>query len=150
MGTFRRVEGEQAGPDALGILIPPGKRTFLILRPRSLLCDLVLCRSLDDLTFAQMSHDEASAAAQGLYRALRDWLSEGTGAIEPVSAVEGVCLRVLIGAYPLIVCARQPGKPYAPLVCADASVIAQQLKAILHPEGTREQELYFNLRFFER
>ncbi len=34
MGSFRRVEGEEAGPDALGILVPPGKRTFVILRPR--------------------------------------------------------------------------------------------------------------------
>src|SRR5688500_17181821 len=112
MGSFRRVEGEKAGPEALGILVPPGKRTFLILRPRSLPWDLLMCRGPDDLSFVQLAHDEASAAAQGLYRALRDWAAGGPGSIETV----GAGVRVVIGPFALVVCPRTPGQPYAPLL----------------------------------
>lgn len=62
MGVFSRVEADRAGPDALGILVPPSRQTFLILRARNLPTDLVLTR--DDDTFQVLTHDEASAAAQ--------------------------------------------------------------------------------------
>ncbi len=45
MCPFRRVEGEQAGPSALGVLVPPSHRTVLILRPRTLTWDLVLAQA---------------------------------------------------------------------------------------------------------
>lgn len=138
MGSFRKVEGESAGPEALGILIPPAKRTFVILRPRALPWDAVLCRGPDDLTFADLAHDEASAAAQGLYRALR------AGA--RVDHFDDGRLLVLAGAFALIVCPRLPGQPYTPLVCADAE--AGRFAAVVCPAG--EQEVYFNTRFFER
>ncbi len=32
MSSLRRVADASAGPTALGILVPPGPRTFLILR----------------------------------------------------------------------------------------------------------------------
>jgi hypothetical protein len=151
MGSFRRVEGEQAGPDALGILIPPARRTFVILRPRSLPWDLLLVRP-DDLTFRELSHDEASAAAQGLYRALREWAAGGPGSVETLVAGSAFRLRVQVGPFPLLVCPRQPGQAYAPLVCSevDAHAAAAQLRSVLSPSGETEQEVYFNTRFFER
>src|SRR5262245_63950954 len=97
MGSFRRVEAEQAGPAALGILIPPSRRTFVILRPRALPWDLLLCHGADDLGFRDLSHDEASAAAQGVYRALR----EGA-AVEVVARPDGFAVRLTAGPYVLI------------------------------------------------
>jgi hypothetical protein len=138
MGSFRKVEGESAGPEALGVLIPPAKRTFVILRPRALPWDAVLCRGPDDLAFADLAHAEASAAAQGLYRALR------AGA--RVEALDDGRLLVLAGAFTLVVCPRLPGQPYTPLL-GDADA-AERFAAVVCPAG--EQEVYFNTRFFER
>jgi hypothetical protein len=148
MGSFRRVEGEQAGAGALGILVPPARRTFVILRPRALPWDLLLCRSPAELSFRELSHDEASAAAQGLYRALRD----GLVAIDPLPGAEGCRLRVQVGPFALVACPRQPGRPYAPLACPEADIAAAvgRLLGVLSPAGPEEQELYFNMRFFER
>jgi hypothetical protein len=152
MGSFRRVEGEQAGPDALGILIPPARRTFVIVRPRGLPWDLLLTRGSDDLGFADLSHDEASAAAQGLYRALRDWAAGGAGTIDVLGGEDGCRLVVRVGPFGLVACPRRPGQPYAALVCAeaDARAAAERLRAMLCPPGDALQELYFNTRFFER
>src|SRR5262245_66417170 len=104
MGTFRKVEGEQAGENALGILIPPSRRTFVILRPRALPWDLLLCKP--DGSFHEMSHDEASAAAQGIYRALRD------DAAIAIVEDERSALRASIGPFRFVACARLPGHPY--------------------------------------
>ena len=41
MPAFRRVEPHQAGARALGILVPPGPKTVVILRPRGLDWDLL-------------------------------------------------------------------------------------------------------------
>src|SRR5713101_6464754 len=41
---FRQVEASGAGPEALGLLLPPGRRTLVLLRPRSLDWDLVPVR----------------------------------------------------------------------------------------------------------
>src|SRR5262245_1950159 len=148
MGSFRRVEGDQAGPDALGILIPPGKRTFLVLRPRALPWDLVLCKSAEDLGFVQMAHDEASAAAQGVFRALRDQVA---GSIVPVPLDDGGQLRVHLGTFVFVACLRLAGQPYAPLVGPDHEEAAALLSEVLFPAATAcDQELYFNVRFFER
>jgi hypothetical protein len=136
MGTFRRVEADRAGPQALGILVPPGRRTFVILRPRALPWDLLVCR--DDGAFREMSHDEASACAQALERALR-----GGASVE----VEGTAV-VRAGGLSLVACVREPGRPYAALECRaeTAGDVAERLRAALCPEG--EQEVYFNVRFF--
>ncbi len=151
MGSFRRVEGEQAGPAALGILVPPGRRTFVILRPRGLLWDLLLCRDPDDLAFRDLAHDEASAAAQGLYKGLREWAAGGPGAVEVVPGAEGCRLRVRVGPLTLVACPRRPGQPYAALLCAevDARAAAAGLAGVLCPPGAAEQEVYFNTRFFD-
>ena len=141
MGVFHRVEAEQAGPTALGILIPPARRTFVILRPRALTFDLLLCRAADDPTFHALTHDEASVAAHSLYRGLRD----GLALIEARDH-----LRVHVGPMTFVACARVAGQPYAPISLdpTDAEAIVSRLHGFLCPVG--EQEVYFNTRFFER
>jgi hypothetical protein len=152
MGSFRRVEGEQAGPTALGILIPPSRRTFVILRPRSLPWDLVLCRGADDLAFRELAHDEASAAAQSLFRALREWAAGGTGAVEVVEKEGSQQLRVVVGPFALVACRRVPGQPYTAVACSteEATRARAALSGLLCPPDALEQEIYFNTRFFER
>ena len=141
MGVFHRVEAEQAGPTALGILIPPARRTFVILRPRALTFDLLLCRAADDPTFHALTHDEASVAAHSLYRGLRD----GLALIEARDH-----LRVHVGALSFVACSRIAGQPYTPLALelTDAEAIVSRLRSFLNPAG--EQEVYFNTRYFER
>ncbi len=154
MGSFRRVEGEQAGSSALGILIPPSRRTFVILRPRSLPWDLLLCRGPDDLVFRDLVHDEASAAALSLFRALREWTTGGPGAVEAVAGADGAGhrLRITIGPFVLLACLRVPGQPYAAAICTEdeARAARHALISLLCPAEGVEQEVYFNTRFFER
>jgi hypothetical protein len=154
MGSFRRVEGEQAGPTALGILVPPSRRTFVIVRPRSLPWDLLLCRSAEDLSFRELGHDEASAAALSLYRALGAWSAGGPGCVEAIASGEGAGrrLRVTIGPFVLVACRRVPGQPYTALGCGEdeASQVRQDLAELLCPGEGVEREVYFNTRFFER
>ncbi len=146
MAAFRRVEADRAGPGALGILVPPSRRTFVILRPRALPWDLVLVRDAGGADFRDLAHDEASATAQAIYRGLR----EGAVGVEVVLFPEGCWLRATVGPFELLACPRLPGLPYQPLVCeeADARAHAGALEPILRPVG--EQELYFNTRFFDR
>jgi hypothetical protein len=154
MAMFRRVEDAQAGPTALGILIPPSRRTFLILRPRSLGFDLVLLRYPDATAFRELSHDEAAAAAHQLYRALEQWAFGGEGAIEIVANETngGSWLRVQVGPFFLVACTRVPGEPYRPAVFADAESGRQtvtKLAPLICPKPGVEQELYFNTRHFQ-
>jgi hypothetical protein len=150
MGTFRRVEGEQAGSGALGILVPPARRTFVILRPRALPLDLVLLREGGDTAFRELAHDEASAAAQALWRALRD----GAVAVEVRAESEGPICRLVaeVGPFALVACLRQPGQPYRPFAGAEAEArhLGAALATVLAPPEGGEQELYFNTRCFER
>jgi hypothetical protein len=141
MGWSRRVEAEQAGPEALGILVPPARRTFVILRPRALPWDLLLCRAPGDLAFLDLAHDEASAAAVALFRALR----EVPPLVEAVSVDGAERLRVRIGTFVFVACPRRPGQPYAPLT-GEAAAIDRLREALSPAEG----EVYFNTRHFER
>ena len=76
MSRFRRVEADRAGASALGVLIPPGKRTVIILRPRSLAWDLLPARWSGDPQrppeFCQLARDDAPAVARKLIEALED------------------------------------------------------------------------------
>jgi len=152
MGVLRRVTDRRAGPAALGILVPPGPRTFLILRPRSLAFDFLLVGH--DGAFRDMAHHEADAAASELGRALDELAGRGPGAIEGVAAPGGGWwLRLRLGAFALLACPRDPGQPYRPAVFADpaaAQLAAVPLAAVLCPPAGVEQELYFNTRHFGR
>ena len=155
MSAFRRVEGREAGPAALGVLAPPGRRTFLILRPRALPWDLVLLQPANGSVFCEMDRDEATAAAGALVRALEEWAAGGPGRVETAAAPQGpgLWLRVHAGPFSLLLCPRAPGQPYQALRFADgdaARAAAADLAPVLQPPSGAQQEVYFNTRHFGR
>ncbi len=155
MSAFRRVEGREAGPAALGVLAPPGRRTFLILRPRALPWDLVLLQPAHGSVFHEMDRDEATEAAGELVCALEAWAAGGPGRVETAAAPQGpgLWLRVHAGPFSLLLCPRAPGRPYEAQRFADndaARAAAADLAPVLHPPPGGQQELYFNTRHFSR
>lgn len=153
MCPLRHVEGRRAGPSALGILVPPGRRTFLIVRPRALSWDLLLLRPGSLTSFRETLHGEADRLAHELLHALRDWSEGGSGHVEEVASADGsgFWVRVRLGPFALLACARRPGQPYQPLTFADAEAAlsaAAQLRGILRPPHNIEQEVYLNTHHF--
>lgn len=153
MCPLRHVEGHRAGPSALGILVPPGRRTFLIVRPRTLSWDLLLLRRSSMSAFQDLAREEAGRAAHELFQALRHWSEDASGHVEEVACPDGrgFWVRVRVGAFALLVCARQPGKPYLPLTFADkdtALSAAEQVRRVLRPPAHIDQEVYLNTLHF--
>ncbi len=155
MCPLRRVEGHRAGPSALGILVPPGRRTYLILRPRALACDLLLLRPNSVNTFRELPRGEADLLAHELFQALRQWSDGASGHVEEVAAPDGsgYWVRVHVGSFVLLMCGRQPGKPYQPLIFPDVETAlsaAAQVRRILRPPANVEQEVYLNTLHFQQ
>ncbi|HTU93233.1 MAG TPA: hypothetical protein VMF69_24345 [Gemmataceae bacterium] len=153
MCPLRRVEDHRAGPLALGILVPPGRRTFLIVRPRALSWDLLLLQPGSANRFRELPHPEADRLAHELFQALRHWSEGASGHVEEFACPDGVgfWLRVRVGPFCLLACGRQPGRPYQPLTFADAETAlssAAQLRSILRPPENVEQEVYLNIHHF--
>lgn len=154
MCPLRRVEDHRAGPSALGILVPPAQRTFVIVRPRSLPWDLLLLRPSTMDTFRELPRAEADRLAHELFQALRHWSEGASGHIEEVASPDGrgFWVRVRVASFALLACARQPGQPYRPLVFADVETAlsaAGQLRDILRPSANIEQEVYLNTLHFQ-
>ncbi len=157
MSAFRLVSDDQAGPAALGVLTPPGRRTLLIVRPRALAWDLVVVHSSrktgPTTAIRDFGRDEAEAAAEGLYQALQRWSGGGPGRVEVAAGDDGGFLvRAEVGAVPLLVCPREPGRPYRPLTLPrpEAEQAAAVLRGVLCPPPGAGQEVYFNRRNFSR
>jgi hypothetical protein len=148
-----RVEDERAGPTALGILVPPGRQTFLILRPRALSFDLILLRRAEGKAFREMGYEEAAAAARGVFRTLEERADSSRAEAVDLPSGEGCWVRVSVGPFAFLACPRVPGQPYQPLVCtsaADARVVVSAIEALLCPADGIEQEVYLNTRNFSR
>jgi hypothetical protein len=158
MSAFRRVADDQAGPAALGLLVPPGRRTVVIVRPRSLPWDLLIVQSHPrtgaTTTFREFGREEALAATEGLEQALEQWTLGGRGQVEAAPAPGGGhFVRVQVRIFPLLACLRQPGRPYQPLVLTEPQEAQQAVaavKAVLCPTQGAGQELYCNVRNFAR
>lgn len=160
MGPFRRVEDDRAGPAALGILVPPGRRTFLILRPRALPFDLLVVDGPAEHIFRDFDREQAGRAAEALFDALQEWSRVGPGRVvtSARTAANGngpgcYTVRAQLPPFSLIACPRRPGQPYAPLLLPDADaarVAAARLAELLCPPLGSEQEVYFNSRHFQR
>lgn len=153
MPSFRRVEGQEAGPTALGILVPPGRRTLVIVRPRALEWDLL---PLDPLRLSDGSPfwEVGSAQAADLARRVAEAL-EGGARVEAIAAAsgDGYEVRAGLGTFVLVACRREPGKPYRPhlfATAAEAVQAAEALTAFVCPADGVEQEIYFNARHFAR
>jgi hypothetical protein len=153
MCPLRRVEDHRAGPSALGILTPPGRRTVVIVRPRSLAWDLLLLRSDSPTAFRELPREEAHRLADELFQALRQWSEGASGRVEEIACPDGrgYWLRVRVASFALLLCGRQPGQPYQPLAFPDvetAFAAAAQVRGILRPPAHIEQEVYLNSTHF--
>jgi hypothetical protein len=151
------VDGDQAGPGALGILVPPGQRTMLILRPRALDWDLLPARPLTPRepspAFLELHRDEAASMAQKLVRFLEAGGEPGRLETLPSAALDGYWITAEVGALVLLACRRAPGQAYQPMLFVtleQARSAAARTTAILFPPKGAEQELYFNTRNFAR
>jgi hypothetical protein len=156
MCALRRVTDSVAGPRAVGILVPPGPRTVLILRPRALNWDLLLLAHGEQKgpfsPFQEFSQADARLAAKELLQAMLDW-SRGhvSGRVEAVSALNGSTHQVQaeIGRFNMIACKRLPGQPYKPIeftAMEDAQALAEILTAKLQVSRSIDQEVYLNTR----
>src|SRR5262245_2529304 len=116
MPPFRRVEDRQAGPTALGFLVPPGPRTFVILRPRALEWDLLPLRpgGGEGAGFCEFGRDEAAGVARRVQRALEEAAGAGGSPVQAVARPDGEGYLVVAraGEFLWVVCRRAPGQPY--------------------------------------
>src|SRR5207248_7068368 len=130
MPAFRRVDARQAGPNALGILVPQGARTVVILRPRSLAWDLLPLRPgmerAQPAVFCEWGRDEAAAVARRVQSALERGAGRPPNPVEVVGAPPGerygVCAH--IEGLLWIACQRVSGQVYQPWF--DASLAAAE------------------------
>src|SRR5207244_5613425 len=111
MSRFQQVNPSQAGPTALGILLPPGRRTLVLLRPRSVAWDLVPLRPDEtepfETPFWEVERDEGARLAAELHGGLEEWAQGGLGRVEPMPAPggRGCQVRAGIGRLVLLACA---------------------------------------------
>jgi hypothetical protein len=154
---FCRVEPERAGPGALGILVPPGPKALVILRPRALAWDLLPARWEGDPAappvFCTFERDEAAHVARRLLHLLEGHLER---AISPVHTVgDSQCCRfqmwVRTEELVWIACRRTPGKAYQPVLFdtqEEARSAAELVEAVVWPSPGVEQEYYINTQKF--
>jgi hypothetical protein len=153
MPPFRRVEDRRASSTALGILVPPGERTLVILRPRALAWDLLPVRP-ESATFYDFSRDEAAGVARRAQRALEQGAGSGASPVRIVTRADGGGYHIEVRTADLnwIVCLRVPGQPYQATLFATletASDAAARLAAVLWPDADASQEYYFNTQNFQ-
>jgi hypothetical protein len=153
---LRRVFANRAGPNAIGLLIPPGPRTVVIMRPRSVPWDfLCIHPDADTIRFREFAREEAEAVAESLGEALE---KDGTGANDkietmPAPGSPGCCLRIALDRFHLFACPRAPGQAYRLMVWAtpeEAMQAATALRQSLYPDDGETREIYFNSRHFTR
>jgi hypothetical protein len=158
MPPFRRVEDRRAGPTALGILVPPGLRTFVILRPRALEWDLLPLRPGDGgaaAGFCEFGRDEAAGVARRVQRALEQGAGAGANPVEAVALPDGAGYWVVAraGEFCWVACRRVPGQPYRASLFATAEgagEAAARLACVLCPGADAGQEYYFNTQHYSR
>jgi hypothetical protein len=156
MPAFRRVEDCQAGPTALGILVPPGPRTVVILRPRALAWDLLAADAGErgGPHFREFGRDEAAGVARQVHRALEEAACEGTDLVQTVAGpAGGFQVWATLAEHTWIACPREPGCPYRPLIFSargEANAAAAALADVLCPASDAAQEFYFNTQNFAR
>jgi hypothetical protein len=157
MPAFLRVEDRRAGPTALGILVPPGPRAVVVLRPRALEWDLLALRPEDGgvPALCDFGRDEAAGVARRVQRALEQAVAAGVNPLQatPHPGGEGYWVVARAGEWSWAACRRVPGKPYQVAVfltpeAADAA--AARLAGFLWPAADAAQEYYFNTQNFSR
>jgi len=157
MPAFRRVDAQRAGASALGILVPPGRKTVVILRPRGLEWDLLPARWAGDAEaapeFCQFGRDEGALVARRFQQFLEEAVPAGKNPVETFGNRMGQEFQIWVRTreYVWILCRRLPGQPYEPLVFAsheEAENIGRRLESFFHPAQDANQEYYFNTQNF--
>src|SRR5207244_3863832 len=142
MPAFRRVSPEHAGATALGILVPPGEKTLVILRPRGLEWDLLPARWGGDAAtppvFCLFAREEAARIARRLRACLEEGVLRGANPVETFGNPLGQEFQVWVRAreHVWILCQRRPGQPYAPIVFASQEEAARagcRITPFVHP-----------------
>jgi hypothetical protein len=150
MSRFIQVEDRAAGPGALGILVPPGRQTLVILRPRALPWDLVLTKDAASLNFREIFREEAGRAVDAIQQAL---VNADECDVSAQQAETGAWIRCRLGRFHFLACQRLSGQPYQPYLFVDAEQVKRttaDLRAILLPSPDCVQEIYCNTRHFEK
>ena len=152
---LQRVEPRYAGPQALGILVPHGAKTLVIVRPRTLEWDLLPARWDGDCghapEFCTFGRDEAAAAARRLVRALESFVERGVNPLQTCGNQTSFQIWLRTDEFVWIACRRTPGKAYQPAVFADledATRAAESIAAVVWPSAGVMQEYYFNTQNF--
>jgi hypothetical protein len=152
---FRRVDANLAGPQALGILIPPGARTLVILRPRAVAWDLLPARWDGDAghppVFCTFARDEAAAVAKRLAIALEQAVAAGANPLQTLGDGQRFQVWLRTDEFVWLVCRRAPGQAYQPALFAsraEAVAEAETLTPVFFPATDAMQEYYFNTQRF--
>lgn len=154
MSIFSRVDPTVAGPNALGVLIPPGRMTIVVLRPKGLMWDLLPARWEGEASrpprFCQFPREEAPSIARGLVQFLEDAVAKKLNPLETFG--NGRTIQIWLRAPELfwILCRRLPGEAYSPAVfptLTEAEAVGEQVARFVWPPG--EQEIYFNTQKFQ-
>lgn len=153
MPPFVHVQAQRAGPDALGLLIPPGRQTLVIVRPRTLPWDLLVIQETTPPIFSNFPRPEAVSLAQELQKALDQAVQDGVNPVAIATVPQGQGFHVVLRAVERvwILCRREAGQPYRPEVFAKAEEVqaaATQLAQVLWPAADVTQEYYFNTQNF--
>ena len=148
-----RVEMKHAGPNAIGILVPQGAKTLVIVRPRALEWDLLPARwdgvASHPPQFCLFARDEAAGVARRLVQALEAAVAQGVNPLESFGDAQHSRLQLWLRTdeFVWIVCKRVQGQAYVPLIFAsseEASQAADTLAAFVWPVAGSNQEYYFN------
>ena len=154
---FHRVDSKYAGPSALGILVPHGTTTLVIVRPRALTWDLLPAswdgNSANAPQFCLFTRDEAASVARRLIAALEAAVEVGVNPVQTFGAAQGERLQIWLRTdeFVWIACRRAPGQAYQPMIFAspeEAVQEAETLSGFVWPAKEAKQEYYFNTQNF--
>ena len=152
---LRRVDARMANEAALGILVPPGARTFVVVRPRGMTWDLLPVRwdgnPAEPPAFASFERNEAAVVARRLAKALEDRDLAGECPLETFGRDGSFQVWLRDDDLNWLLCERIPGQTYRPLVfptLAAAQSAASLLVPLVHPGADRVQDYYFNTQNF--
>jgi hypothetical protein len=152
---LRRVEARSANALAVGILVPPGTRTYVVVRPRGMSWDLLPVRWDGDAkgppVFASFDRDEAATIARRLAKSLEERDLAGQCPLETLGHEPAFQVWLREAEFNWLLCERVPNQPYRPLVfttLAAAQAAAELLLPFVHPGPGRVQDYYFNTQNF--
>lgn len=152
---LRHVDFREASPRALGILIPPGARTVVVVRPRHLDWDLLPVRWNNDPAtcpaFCTFARDEAATIARGLAKFLQACDLGRTSPVQTLGKASACQVWVKTDSIHWLLCRRVPGRTYEPAIFPDleqAQQAAMTVEKLVFPGPERVQDYYFNTQSF--